>query len=354
MAVGNRLWRALSLPLMALALGCGVSPPVPWAADELAAGTASEAPAASPLAAVEIDSALPRYTPVRGLTGRLTFVGSDSMNNLLALWAESFKRYYPDVELEVEAKGSSTAIPALVAGAATFGPMSRDLKPKEIDEFEARFGYKPTQLATAIDMVAVYVHRDNSLRELSLSELDAIFSKTRKLGYPHDITSWGQLGLAGPWRTRSISLYGRNASSGTYGFFKDRVLGGSDFKDSVKAQPGSSSVVQGVGSDSSAIGYSGIGYRTADVRTLALASEVGSKAVPAEPQFAYSGEYPLWRSLWLTVNCPPGSELPPLSREFVRFVLSREGQQEVVKDGYLPLRFEMAKRVRDQVHLDTK
>ena len=352
MAVDTRLRLLLgSLLLMLPAAGCGVRPPVPLAATNLGA-SATEPRATQPAAAVQIDAALPSYRANTELTGRLTFVGSDSMNNLLALWAEGFKRFHPRVEIEVEAKGSSTAIPALVAGAATFGPMSRDLKPKEIDEFEARFGYKPTQLATAIDMVAVYVHRDNPLRELSLGELDAMFSKTRKLGELHDISNWGQVIGGGPWRARSISLYGRNASSGTYGFFKDKVLGGGDFKDSVKAQPGSSSVVQGVGSDLTAIGYSGIGYRTADVRTVALSSGGGDPAVPAEPKFAYSGEYPLWRYLWLSVNHAPGSRLPPLSAEFVRYVLSREGQAEVVRDGYLPLGAQAAAQVRSLVLLD--
>ncbi|MGD9645412.1 MAG: PstS family phosphate ABC transporter substrate-binding protein [Pirellulales bacterium] len=352
MAVDVRLRLFFGLMLLASAAGCGVSPPIPLAATDLELSSAASS-AVEATAAIEVDSALPSYDAAPGLTGRLTFVGSDSMNNLLALWAESFKRYHPQVEIEVEAKGSSTAIPALVAGAATFGPMSRDLKPKEIDEFEARFGYKPIQLATAVDMVAVYVHRDNPLRELTLGELDAMFSKTRKLGEPHDIAGWGQVVAAGPWRARNISLYGRNASSGTYGFFKDKVLGGGDFKDSVKAQPGSSSVVQGVGSDPTAIGYSGIGYRTADVRTLALAPNAGETSVPAEPRFAYSGEYPLWRYLWLTVNYAPGSQLPPLSAAFVRYVLSRQGQEEVIRDGYLPLDAETAARFRSLVHLDS-
>jgi phosphate transport system substrate-binding protein len=353
MAVDVRPRLILGLVLLASAAGCGISPPIPLAATDLG-GSAAESRAGQAPLAIRVDPALPSYEAAKGLTGRLTFVGSDSMNNLLALWAEGFKRFHPQVEIEVEAKGSSTAIPALVAGAATFGPMSRDLKPKEIDEFEARFGYKPTHLATAIDMVAVYVHRDNPLRELTLGELDAMFSKTRKLGEPHDIPDWGQVIGGGPWRARSISLYGRNASSGTYGFFKDKVLGGGDFKDSVKAQPGSSSVVQGVGSDPTAIGYSGIGYRTADVRTLALAANAGEAAVPAEPRFAYSGDYPLWRYLWLTVNYAPGSEFPPLSAEFVRYVLSREGQEEVVRDGYLPLSAETAAKFRSLIQLDAK
>lgn len=289
-------------------------------------------------AAVVVDAALPGYSKSGAVSGSLKSIGSDTMNNEMALWAEGFRAFHPDVKIEVEGKGSSTAPPALIAGTANFGPMSRSMKGEEIDQFEKQFGYKPTQLRTSIDMLAVYVHKDNPIKGLTMQQVDAIFSKTLKGGYGKQIATWGDLGLTGEWKDKPISLYGRNSASGTYGYFKEHALFKGDFRDEVKEQPGSSSVVQGVASDKYGIGYSGIGYKTSDVRAVALAADAGSTAyVAAEPENAYSGDYPLSRFLYLVVNYKPGSQLEDLRREFVRFVFSREGQEVVVKDGYLPV-----------------
>jgi phosphate transport system substrate-binding protein len=290
------------------------------------------------LGQVKVDSALPSYTPVQGVSGSIKSVGSDTMNNTMTLWAEGFLSHYPNVSIEIEGKGSSTAPAALIAGTAQFGPMSRAMKAKEIDDFEKKYGFKPTPLATSIDMLAVYVHKDNPIAQkgLTLQQVDAIFSKSRKGGSNSDIRTWGDLGLTGEWANKPISLYGRNSASGTYGYFKDVALFGGDYKDSVKEQPGSSSVVQSVASDKFGIGYSGIGYMTADVRAVPLAGASGP-AVAATPDNAYSGEYPLSRFLFMYVNHRPGSQLDPLRREFVKYVFSQQGQSDVVKDGYFPV-----------------
>ena len=285
---------------------------------------------------VTVDPNLPEYRAVKGVSGSIKSVGSDTLNNLMALWAEGFKKFYPNVAVEIEGKGSSTAPPALIAGTSNLGPMSRTMKDKEIDEFVSKFGYRPTALPSSIDMLAVYVNKDNPVKGMSFDQVDAVFSKTRKMGYREDIVNWGQLGLSGKFSNLPISIYGRNSASGTYGFFKEHVLGKGDYKDSVKEQPGSSAVVQGVATDLGGIGYSGIGYKTADVRVVPLARS-GSTFVPAEAQYAYSGEYPLARFLYIYVNYKPGSEMDPLRREFVRFLFSRQGQELVVKDGYLPI-----------------
>ncbi|MEM7245288.1 MAG: phosphate ABC transporter substrate-binding protein [Acidobacteriota bacterium] len=298
---------------------------------------------ATPALGVEVDPNLPSYEPVKGVSGSIKSVGSDTMNNLMTLWAEGFLRMYPNVQVEIEGKGSSTAPPALIAGTSNFGPMSRKMKSKELDQFEKEFGYKPVQLPTGIDMLAIYVNKDNPLDELSLPEVDAIFSKTRKLGHQSDVRKWGDVGMKGTFRSKPISVYGRNAASGTYGFFKKHVLGKGDYKDSVKEQPGSSSVVQGIASDLYGIGYSGIGYKTADVKTLSLAADAGEPAVPATPENAYSGDYPLSRFLWLSVNYRPGSQLDPLRREFAKFIYSKQGQEIVVKDGYYPVTADIAR-----------
>jgi phosphate transport system substrate-binding protein len=292
-------------------------------------------------AEVTVDRNLPEYKAVKGVSGSIKSVGSDTLNNLMTLWAEGFKRIYPNVTVEIEGKGSSTAPPALIAGTSNFGPMSRTMKDKEIDEFVGKFGYKPTQLPTSIDMLAVYVNKDNPVKGMSFDQVDAVFSKTRKMGYKEDITKWDQLGLSGSFSNLPISIYGRNSASGTYGFFKEHVLGKGDYKDSVKEQPGSSAVVQGVASDLGGIGYSGIGYKTADVRVVPLAKS-GSKYIPAQAEYAYSGEYPLARFLYIYVNYKPGSDMDPLRREFVKFIFSRQGQELVVRDGYLPITAKIA------------
>lgn len=288
-------------------------------------------------AQVKVDPAIPAYKPTTGVTGNIKSIGSDTMNNLMALWVEGFKKHYPNVSIEVEGKGSSTAPPALIAGTAQFGPMSRPMKQAEIDQFEQKFGYKPTALPTSIDMLAVYVHKDNPIKSLSLQQLDAIFSKSRKGGYEKDIKTWGDLGLTGEWASKPISLYGRNSASGTYGFFKEHVLLNGDYKDSVKEQPGSSAVVQGVASDKFAMGYSGIGYKTPDVLAVPLAKNATAKPITADAANAFTGEYPLSRFLFVYVNYKPQSELDPLRREFIKYIFSKDGQQDVVKDGYFPV-----------------
>ncbi len=308
----------------------------------LAAGTSAQA--------VQLDSKLPAYgKAVQGVSGTIKSVGSDTMNNEMALWAEGFKKVYPNVQVEIEGKGSSTAPPALIAGTANFGPMSREMKQEEKDQFEKAFGYKPTALPSSIDMLAVYVHKDNPIQGLTLQQVDAIFSKTRKGGFAKEIKTWGDLGLTGEWASKPISLYGRNSASGTYGYFKEHALFKGDYRDDVKEQPGSSSVVQAVASDKYAIGYSGIGYKTADVRAVPLAPAEGKAHIEAVPANAYSGEYPLARFLYLYVNHKPGSELDPLRREFVRYVFSKEGQSDVIKDGYFPVTAEISLKALSSV-----
>ena len=290
---------------------------------------------------VRVDVNLQRYTEGEPVSGNIKSVGSDTMNNLMTLWAEAFKGFYPNISVEIEGKGSSTAPPALIEKVASFGPMSRRMKSGEVDDFEKRFGYKPTQLKTSIDMLAVYVHKDNPIKGLSLRQIDSVYSKGRKGGYPRDIRTWGDVGLTGAWKDRPITLYGRNSASGTYGYFKKHALFRGDYKDSVKEQPGSSAVVSSVAHDIGGIGYSGIGYRTADVRAIAL-SRKGTDYIPAQPEFAYSNKYPLARFLWLAVDYKPGSRLDPLRREFLKLIFSRQGQQVVVKDGYLPISARLA------------
>lgn len=303
--------------------------------------------------AVKVDPNLPSYSKASGVSGNLSSVGSDTMNNMVTLWGEAFRRLYPNVKVQVEGKGSSTAPPALIEGTAQVGPMSRKMKKEEIDKFEAKYGYPPTGVRVALDGLAVYVNKDNPLQELTLEQVDAIFSKTRKLGHKEDVTTWGQLGLTGEWANKPISLYGRNSASGTYGYFKEVALGKGDYKDTVKEQPGSASVVQGVSEDKFAIGYSGIGYTTSNVKAVKLAKKAGEPSYGEGYENVLSGKYPLARYLYVYVPIDPfksgTAKVSPLTREFLRYALSKEGQQNVVKDGYFPLTAKVVAEERRKV-----
>lgn len=291
--------------------------------------------------AVELDKRYQSYTPVPGVSGTIKSVGSDSLNNVMAIWAEDFRKQYPGVTIEIEGKGSSTAPPALIAGTAQFGPMSRPMKGAELDTFEAKYGYKPTAIRVAVDTLAVFVHKDNPVDCLGLVQLDQIFSKTHFKG-PGDVKSWEDLHVGGEFVGQTISLFGRNSASGTYGYFKEVALAGGDFKDNVKEQPGSSAVVQGVAADKFAIGYSGIGFKTADVKALEVDGGNGSCVAPTQEN-AYNGSYPITRFMYIYMNVKPGEAAEPLQKEFVRFILSRNGQGDVTKDGFYPMPYVLIK-----------
>jgi phosphate transport system substrate-binding protein len=313
----------------------------------LVAGVALASTAA--IAQVQVDPALPSYKAVSGVSGNISSIGSDTLNNLMTLWAETFNKFYPNAKMQIEGKGSSTAPPALISGTAQLGPMSRPMKGTEIDQFEKKYGYKPTPIRTSVDALAVFVNKDNPIKCLSVSQIDGIFSKSRRAGAKEDISRWGQLGLTGEWADKPISLYGRNSASGTYGFFKEHMLKNGDYKDSVKEQPGSAAVVQGGTVDRYAAGYSGIGYATAGVKAVPLSEKDGGKCVEASADNAYSGSYPLARFLYVYVNKAPGQPLDPLTREFVKLMVSKDGQEAVVKDGYFPIPASIAKEELNKV-----
>jgi len=293
--------------------------------------------AGSAVAAPKIDAGIPTYSKASGVSGNLSSVGSDTLANLMTLWAEGFKSEYPNVNIQIQAAGSSTAPPALTEGTSNLGPMSRKMKKKELEAFEKKHGYKPMKIAVAIDALAVFTNKDNPIKGMTIPQVDAVFSSTRKCGYGDDVKSWGDLGLTGGWKQRPIQIFGRNSVSGTYGYFKKKGLCKGDYKNNVNEQPGSASVVQSVSASLNAIGYSGIGYKTSSVRALPLAKKGGQAFVEPTPENAINGTYPLARFLYVYVNKQPNKPLAPLEREFVKLILSQQGQEVVVKDGYIPL-----------------
>ncbi|MFP5431106.1 MAG: PstS family phosphate ABC transporter substrate-binding protein [Gammaproteobacteria bacterium] len=297
-----------------------------------------------------VDPKLPTYQKTTGVSGNLSSIGSDSLNNLMTLWAESFKKQYPNVNIQIQGAGSSTAPPAMEQGTANFGPMSRAMKDNEIQAFEKKHGYKPTAVTVAIDALAVFVHKDNPIKGLSMPFVDAAFSATRKCGYEKEVTKWGQLGVKGALANQNLQLFGRNSVSGTYGYFKENALCKGDFKKNVNEQPGSASVVQSVSTALNGIGYSGLGYKTSSVRTVPLKGSDG-EFYDANEKNALSGKYPLARPLLVYVNKHPNKPLQPLEAEFFKLVLSRQGQEVVEKDGYIPLPANEAAKIRKALGL---
>lgn len=312
----------------------------------MAMGLAATVVSTPVLSAAQVDAAIPEYEKVSGVSGKLNSVGSDTLANLITLWAEEFKRTYPNVNIQIQAAGSSTAPPALAESVSNVGPMSRTMKAKELQMFEETFGYKPTAIGVAIDALAVYVHKDNPIKGLTIPEVDAIFSTTRKCGAKANIDNWGEAGLTGDWKNKSLQIYGRNSVSGTYGYFKKNALCKGDLKSSVNEQPGSASVVQSVSSSLNGVGYSGIGYKTAGVKAVALAKKAGQPFVEATPENALNGTYPLARVLYVYVNKAPNKPLEPVVKEFMNLVLSQKGQSDVIKDGYIPLPAKMVEKYR--------
>jgi phosphate transport system substrate-binding protein len=307
---------------------------------------------ASVSAEVKVDKELGEYAATSGVSGNLSSVGSDTLANLMTLWAEEYKRFYPNVNIQIQAAGSSTAPPALTEGTSNLGPMSRKMKDEELADFEKKFGYKPTAIPVAIDALAVYVHKDNPIQGMSIEQVDAVFSSTRICGGNADIATWGALGLEGDWGKRDIQLYGRNSVSGTYGYFKEKALCKGDYKSTVNEQPGSASVVQSVSSSLNGIGYSGIGYKTSGVKALPLSKSADGEKIAATSENAISGAYPLSRFLYVYVNKAPGKPLSPLESEFLKMVLSTQGQKVVVKDGYIPLPSKVADKALASVQIE--
>lgn len=282
------------------------------------------------------------------LSGNLSSVGSDTLANLMSLWADDFNHHYPGVNLQIQAAGSSTAPAALAVGATQLGPMSRPMKAAEITAFTERYGYPPLAVPVAVDALVVFVHQDNPLNRLTLSQLDAIFSQNRRCGEPHGIQHFGELGLKGRWSGRSIQRYSRNSASGTYGFFKQQVLCDGDFSNKINELPGSASVVQAVAGSLNGMGYASIGFRSSGVKPLSLAAN-GQDYVLPSAENVKDGRYPLSRYLYIYINKAPGKPLEPLTAAFLDRVLSPEGQRRVTHDGYLPLPPDILSQTRKEL-----
>jgi phosphate transport system substrate-binding protein len=284
-----------------------------------------------------VDPHIQSYVRATGISGSLTVAGSETMKGLSLRWESKLKELYPSLVIHVQGIGSETGPPALLEGKAQIAAMSRRMTREEVDAFTKRHGYEPTEVPVAADALAVFVHRDNPISSVTLQDLDAMFCKERPRGKVESITSWTQLGLNGEWSQAPIVLLGRNPASGTATFFREHVCQNGEFKQTMKTEPGSASVVVGVMKDRYAVGFSGIGYRTSTVKPIPLSAGKGSPAIEPTFESTIDGSYPLRRPLYLYINKPPKSPVSPAVTEFVKFAVSQEGQQVVVKEGFFPL-----------------
>lgn len=322
----------LTAPLLLASLaaaslaGCGGQPAVEASASE----------------AMTLDTRLVSYTAAGELSGVIRSVGSDTLLNTVTLWSRAFGARYPEVQFEIDGRGSATGPPALLAGDADIAPMSRAMDEKEIAAFTARHGYPPLGICFGVDGLGVFVHKDNPIEQLTLPQVDAIFSDTLELEYDAAITNWSQLVRIGEWSDAPIEKYGRDELSGTHGFFRSTALAGGVFRDDVTQLPGSAAVIHKIAQDPFAIGYSGVAYRTPGVKAVAIARD------PEGPYYSwgtarfFSSDHPLARRVYVYVNRAPGEPLEPALKEFLRFALSLEGQELVLKDGFVPISADVA------------
>lgn len=285
------------------------------------------------------------------LVGTLTSSGSDTLHNMMLLWRREFAARHPQLNLQIQSSGSATAPVALLEGTASLGPMSRAMLLSEQQRFRNRFGYDAYAVPVALDMLAIYVHQDNPLQQISMAQLEAIYGQNRRCTHHASLMRWGELGLQRFWSQRSIAVYGRNSASGTYSFFRQRVLCNDDFQSRVQQLPGAAAVVRAVSLSLNGIGYAGVGQQIAGVKVLAVQKSTDTEALYPNAEHALSGAYPLARLLYIYLNKAPDQPLPLAEREFIRFVLSTEGQQLLANDGFVPIPNELREQVKEELVL---
>jgi phosphate transport system substrate-binding protein len=311
-----------------------------------------------------VEAEISPYVPATGVSGALVVAGSDTMQPLLTKLASEFSRHYAEAKIAVEGGGSAETIREFIIGyskqrrgdkAREFGhtsagdvsilASSRPLTPEERARFQSRYGYEVMEVPIAEDAVAIYVHKTNPVRQLTLEQVDAVFSTTRKAGGAQDIRTWGQLGLEGDWNQHPIHLYGRDKRSGTREFLIQSALNGGELKPDIQEAPGSASEILAIAGDPLAIGYAGIGYQASSVKVVPLAARPDQSAVAPSAESIANKTYPLRRTLYLYVNQDPNRKFSdPLLQEFLRFVNSQEAQQVVAKARFYPLSKDQAEK----------
>lgn len=301
---------------------------------------------------IRVDPAIRPFVPSEvKATGVQYAIGSDAMEGLNQRWVAIYKRAHPEAIFTYAVEEKFNAIPSLGNGKAQYAPLGRLPAKSEVLQFVEETGYWPTPIKVSLCTFtggpnkdwphphAVFVHKSNPLTKLTLTQVDAIFSKTRRRGYPTDITTWGQLGLTGEWADKTIVLYGVNGGEGNRGpasFFSERALASGPFKD-LHGAPSEEFVVPMVEKDRYGIGFTGLPFESPGVKHLAIAEKEGDRYSDGSLADVAAGKYPLSRNLFIHIDRRPSMPIDPAVKEMIRIALSREGQEAAVAEGYLPL-----------------
>lgn len=298
-----------------------------------------------------LDPNLPIYRPVDQLKGELKLGGSNTLSHVAAVWIASFQEFYPDAKITIEVNGSLAAIDDVKAGKTDLGLLSRRVRDDEIESFRETFGYPPTVLTPCLERTAIYVHKDNPIKGLTLAQLDAIYSTDRKRGAAEPCRQWGQLGLSGEWAAQPIVLHGRTAETGSQVFLQEAVLLGGAMREDIQNHVSNVDMVKEIAKNPAAIGFAGITYGIPEVRAVPLALAEGEDFVAVDSPEADRGAYPLVRRLQLVVKRDPAQELRPIEREFIKYIFSTQGQEDVVKAGFQAIPAQPAHVALDAVGL---
>jgi len=305
------------------------------------------------LAEEHLDPQLPKYHPIDKLDGTLKLVGSQTMSELASQWVDRFTLFYPNVKIEVVVKGASNAFPAVMSGEGNIGLLSREATPEEIEEFKKAKGYDPKVLTPSLERIAVYVNESNPIESLTLAQLDAIFSKTLKRGETKEITTWGAAGVTGSMAAQPITLKGRNDTTGSQVFFKSIAMNGGEFRDGISNEKDNLALVKAIATDKNAIGFAGEMWQVNGVKAVPLSWTASDAPHAIDSPGDEKGTYPLVRPLQFVINQAPEKELSPLEQEFLRYVFSSMGQEDVVKAGFHPISADPAKTALGAVGLQT-
>ncbi|HEV2133477.1 MAG TPA: substrate-binding domain-containing protein [Terracidiphilus sp.] len=296
----------------------------------------------------KVDAAIPAYQPVAHLVGSLRGVESNTVTNLMQLWIDGFTKIYPDVHFQVDIGGSGQGGPRLTAGSADFAFISREMMGRELAPYVEKLGRKPMDLEVSggsldvkafTDAVVFVVNKANPLDHISFDQLDAIYSATHNRGIKTPITTWGQLGLTGDWADKPIHTWGVEIPNGYDVFVNMRVLANGQWKDGIQSLPTVIPLSDKVGADQYAISYTGLAWDSnPNTKVLSLSIHNGGPYISPTFQTVASQAYPLSRVIYMFFNQQPDHPLNPLLLEFFRYILSRQGQQQIVKDGiFTPL-----------------
>ena len=302
-----------------------------------------------------VDSNIPPYIAKTGVSGSIVIAGSDTMQPIIVKAAAAFKLVQPDIKIAVQGGGSDAALQQFIQDQSTIRrgdanprghqvsghvdllASSRPLTADERKDFHSRYGFEPTEIPIALDAIGIYVNYQNPLKSLTLGQVDAVFSESRKRGAPEDITTWGQLGLNNGWEQQPIRLYGHDKRSGTRTLFIRTALLDGTLKSQVKEEPGPAMEILDIGRDPLGIGYAGIGFQASTVKVLPISTKAEDTPVHPTAETAANGMYPMTRSLNLYAKRSPKGDLEPEIAEFLRFINSREGQETIAKTGVYPL-----------------